>query len=194
VYARSLSGAGKDGSRVLMLKLELTLESFCAWLTYDFTLLPVTLEAVDLLAAQVRDLKDEVRSMKQRAASGPGSTAIFRSTGVTEPGARMKLEPFRDVDPDQFAVDHDGDVKMRKSGSYLVSVTVSGSLASLSSAKKRPWGYVVDCSTGDAESGVLPKLGGCFAIQVKEPQSLCVINRGKVRIPESDCCLRFIEI
>jgi hypothetical protein len=198
VYDRSIGGVDKDGSRVMVLKLKFTLASFGAWLPYEFTLLPVALESVDLLAAQVRDLKDEVNELKQQAQRAMGShasAAVFRSQRTQDPNTAIQWKLVRAVDPSRFVVDEDGDVVFPESGSYLIFVTVkheskfNGPVLVIESNR----GFVESCGEGSG-GGRLQLARECIPIHVEKSDYLRVIYQGDVRVSDNDCFLSLIEL
>ncbi|TMW61194.1 hypothetical protein Poli38472_013657 [Pythium oligandrum] len=63
-YQRSLSTVDKNGARHLQLAIQLHVGGFETQLEYDFVLMPVALERVDVLTSQVRDLSEELERLQ----------------------------------------------------------------------------------------------------------------------------------
>ncbi|TMW61196.1 hypothetical protein Poli38472_013659 [Pythium oligandrum] len=97
-YRRSLTPSEKDGSRHLHLAIQLHVGGFDTQLEYAFLLMPIALERVDILAAQVRDLDDMIKGLMAQMASakvtadGDGLARILNKIETIETKEKEKRE------------------------------------------------------------------------------------------------------
>ncbi|TMW61195.1 hypothetical protein Poli38472_013658 [Pythium oligandrum] len=84
-YHRSLSPLDKEGSRRLEIAIQLHVGGYETKWEYEFLLMPIALERVDVLASQVRDLSEELERVKKNDESGKNeatASATFVTTGA----------------------------------------------------------------------------------------------------------------
>ncbi|TMW61191.1 hypothetical protein Poli38472_013654 [Pythium oligandrum] len=94
-YYRELFEAAKDGSRQLCLSFRVCVGGFETLLEYTFQLMPIALERVDVLAAQVRDLGDDL--CRHQASIESQLDNVKKALGIVEASVNKLVEEKRDL-------------------------------------------------------------------------------------------------
>lgn len=84
---------------------------------YCFILSPVPLEQVDILASKVRDLEEQINSLR------PRSPVYFEVTAKGDPGTNRNIV-WNGLDTDFFKFEASGEIKFLVSGHYLVHAII----------------------------------------------------------------------
>lgn len=148
--------------------------------TFEVTLKPIPLQKIDILAAQLRDLKEEIVQLQSEKDESAQLTLETTQTVIGVTNLLWMSSNAQCDTPDKFEIEADGKIRFRQAGCYLISLSIlhqSSQNYTCTCEIQRDGVCVKSFSSLTCQYAHTPSFTFVASVLMKEGQELVVVNK-----------------